>query len=120
MAATRQRRVGRLLMLVTVGLLLVNGRTMLSLILLMPGPTNDDWSAACSLSSRGQVDLEILRREVVARCLASACARRPLMTVLEGIQVPRTDKRMPGSGFLRPLPPPPGRAKLLSGGLDPE
>ena len=70
LAATRQRRVGRRLVLLTLGLLVVGGRTMLSRVLLVLGRAETDWSAAYRLFSRGRVDLEVLRREVVRRWLA--------------------------------------------------
>src|SRR5699024_10885913 len=101
LAATRQPRVARRLMLLTVGLVLVSGRTMLSRVLLVMGWGDTDWSAAYRLVSRGRVDLEVLRREVVRRWLAQLGPRTPLVTVLDGTQLPRTGRRMPGAGLLR-------------------
>ena len=87
-AATRQRRVGRRLVLLTVGLLLVSGRTMLSRVLLVLGLATDDWSAAYRVFAGGRVDLEVLRRGVVARWLALQRPHTPLVTVLDGTQLP--------------------------------
>lgn len=109
LAATRQRRVGQRLVHLTVGLLLVGGRTMLSRVLLVLGRGDTDWSAAYRLFSRGRVDLEVLRRDVVGRWLAQLGPRTPLVTVLDGTQVPRTGRRMPGAGLLRAPRTPPWR-----------
>jgi hypothetical protein len=46
---------------------------------------------------------------VVARWLAQVGPRAPLVTVLDGTQLPRTGRRMPGAGFLRAPRTPPWR-----------
>ena len=109
LAATRQRRVGQRLVHLTVGLLLVGGRTMLSRVLLVLGQGDMDWSAAYRLFARGRVDLEVLRREVVQRWLAQLGPRTPLVTVVDGTQLPRTGRRMPGAGWGRAPRTPPWR-----------
>jgi hypothetical protein len=101
LAATRQRRVGRRLVLLSLGLLLASGRTMLSRVLLVLGLSDQDWSAAYRLFTGRRLDLEVLRRDVVARWLALLGSRAPLVTVLDSTQLPRTGKKMPGTGFLR-------------------
>lgn len=109
LAATRQRRVGCRLVRLTLGVLLVGGRTMLSRVLLVLGLGAQDWSAAYRLFSQGRVDLEVLRRGVVIRWLALVGPHTPLVTVLDGTQLPRTGKKMPGAGFLRAPRTPPWR-----------
>lgn len=109
LAATAQRRVGHRLVLLTLGVLLVSGRTMLSRVLLVLGLADQDWSAAYRLFSGRRVDVEVLRRGVVTRWLEVVGARAPLVTVLDSTQVPRTGKRMPGAGFFRAPRTPPWR-----------
>jgi hypothetical protein len=109
LAATRQHRVGWRLVHLTVGLLLVGGRTMLSRVLLVLGRGDTDWSASYRLFSRGRVDLEVLRRDVVGRWLAQLGPRTPLVTVRDGTQLPRTGRHMPGAGLVRAPRTPPWR-----------
>ena len=109
LAATAQRRVGRRLIGLTFGLLLVSGRTMLSRVLLVLGLADQDWSAAYRLFACRRVDVDVLRRGVVARWLAQLGPRSPLLTVLDGTQLPRTGRRMPGAGLMRAPRTPPWR-----------
>jgi hypothetical protein len=101
-------------MLLTVGLLLVSGRTMLSRVLLVLGWGGRDWSAAYRLFSRGRLDLEVVRQDVVARWLGQLGPRAPLVTVVDGTQLPRTGRRMPGTGFARAPRTPPWRPGIHS------
>lgn len=99
--ATRQRRVAERLLMLSVGVLLVSGRRMVSRIVVVLGLADEDWSAAYRLFRCGRVDLEVLRRAVVARWLAVQRPHAPLVTVLDGTQLPRTGRHLPGAGWLR-------------------
>lgn len=101
LAATGQERVGLRLLARTMGLLVVSGRTMLTRVLLALGLSWRDWSAAYRLFRQGRLDWDVLRRGVVARWLASYPADGLLLVVLDGTQLPRTSRTMPGVGLLR-------------------
>lgn len=99
--ATRQSRVAERLLQLTLALVLVSGRRMVSRLLVWLGRGDDDWSAAYRLFTRGRVDLEVVRRAVVVRWIALHRPGTPLLTVLDGTQLPRTGRHMPGAGWLR-------------------
>src|SRR5688572_14318387 len=98
-AATSQSRVAQHLLRLTLGLVLVAGRAMLSRVLLVLGRADRDWSAAYRLFSCGRVDVDVLRRHAVVRWLALVGPHRPLVTVVDGTQLPRTGRRIPGAGW---------------------
>jgi|GEM_PF-834925 len=101
LAATGQERVGHRLLAVTMGLILVSGRTMLTRVLLALGLGWRDWSATYRLFRQARVDLAVLRRAALTRWLRQYPADGPLLVVLDGTQLPRTSRTMPGVGFLR-------------------
>ena len=101
LAATGQPRVGQRLLALTMGMLLVSGRTMLTRMLLALGLAWHDWTAAYRLFQRSRFDLDVLRRGVVADWQALYAGDAPLVVVLDGTQLPRTSRKLPGVGFLR-------------------
>lgn len=101
LAATHQQRVAARLVALTMGAILVSGRTMVTRVLIALGLDWRDWSAAYRLFSRTRVDLAVLRRGVLDDWLALYESQVPVGVVLDGTQLPRTSKKMPGVGFLR-------------------
>ncbi|MCO5223923.1 MAG: transposase [Thermomicrobiales bacterium] len=95
--ATHQRRTGRLLVL-TVGLVLVTGRSMVSRMLLVMGMASRDWTATYRVFSAPRVAISALQRQVIAHWLRLYARHDPVVVVVDGTQLPRTGRKMPGSG----------------------
>lgn len=99
--ATRQRRTALRVVLLTVGLVLVPGRTMLSRVLQVMGVATRDWSAAYRVFARPRLNIDHLRRLLIARWVALYPAGDPVVVVVDGTQLPRTGRKIPGVGFAR-------------------
>jgi hypothetical protein len=97
----RQRRTQERLLTLCLGYLQTLGRHTLSGVLRSLGRDGLDWSAAYRLFSQGRLDLEVARRDLLARVLAVLGTDDPLVVVLDGTQVPRSSARFPGVGWLR-------------------
>lgn len=105
--ATRQRRVADRLVGLTLAMLLTVGRHTLTRALVTAGQGQCDWSAAYRLFSRERVDLDLLRRGLVAHLTAHLPHRSPLVVVLDGTQLGRTSRTLVGVGWLKaPRTPP--------------
>lgn len=99
--ATRQRRTALRALLLTLGLVLVSGRTMVSRILMVTGYVTTDWTAAYRVFAHARIDLASLRTQVTADWLALHDATAPAIVVVDGTQLPRTGQKIPGVGFTR-------------------
>lgn len=99
--ATRQRRTGAQALVLTVGLLLVVGRTMLSRVLIATGRSTRDWSAAYRLFAHGRIRSDELWRQVALRWEHLYPDQAPVVMVMDATQLPRTGTKIPGSGFAR-------------------
>lgn len=97
--ATAQRRTAHRVLLLTCGYLLVTGRSMLSRVLVVLGLAQEDWSASYRVFNAGRIDMDQLHAQVVAAWVKLWPARTPLVVVVDATHLPRSGKRMPGSGY---------------------
>lgn len=105
-AATCQRRTALRLLMLTVGLVLVSGRSMVSRMLVVLGFGWHDWTAAYQIFSHPRVDITVLRTQIMAQWMALYEDDAPLVLVVDGTQLPRTGRKVPGVGFaLHPRTP---------------
>ena len=105
--ATRQRRTGLRLLLLTMGLVLVTGRSMISRMLIVMGMGSRDWSAMYRVFSTPRFDIRALRHQVMAHWLRLYAPHDPVVVVVDATQLPRTGRKIPGSGWGRaPRTPP--------------
>lgn len=106
-SAVRQGRVFDRLRGLVLGLVCVRVRHTLTQALLALGLTDTDPSAFYRLLSRGRVCYATLTRCFLAQTLAECPAVGPYVAVVDGVQVPRHSRRMPGTAWLRcPRTPP--------------
>ncbi|MGC4192319.1 MAG: transposase [Thermomicrobiales bacterium] len=94
-ACVQQRTTQRCITL-TIGLLLAVGRQTVTGVLVTIGAGDRDWSSAYRLFRTPSVALDALRRTLLAQVLATVGRTGPLVVVLDGTQLPRTGRRMPG------------------------
>lgn len=99
--ATHQRRTALRLLVLTMGLVLVSGRSMVSRMLVVLGLGWRDWTAAYRVFSDERVSIVCLRSQLVAAWLALHAADAPVVVVVDGTQLPRTGRKIPGVGFAR-------------------
>jgi hypothetical protein len=69
--------------------------------LLALGLTDADWSAWYRLFSRERVDEEGLARCLLAETLGHAAANEPYVVACDGVQIPRSSRKMPGTSWLK-------------------
>lgn len=101
MQATRQRRTGLRLAVLTVSTLLALGRHTISQCVLVVGAGELDWTAWYRLFNRQRVRMPVLYRQVVGRLLAELGPDDPLIITLDATQLPRSSRRFPGVGWTR-------------------
>ena len=100
--AVRQERVFVRLIHLTLGSLLHLGRATPSQMLVALGLGDLDWSAWYRLFNRARVALPLVYQQMVSHLVAVVPAAEPVLAVVvDGTQVPRTSRRMPGCGFAR-------------------
>jgi hypothetical protein len=105
--AVGQRRVFDRLRALVVGQLCTVARHTLTQALLALGLQDTDPSAFYRLLGRGRVCYATLTRCFLRETLAQVPAEGPYVVVVDGVQVPRTSRRMPGTAWLRcPRTPP--------------
>jgi hypothetical protein len=89
------------------GHLCTAARHTLTQVLLALGLVDADWSAFYRLFSHARLDYEVLTRCFVRATLAQIPAEGPYVVTLEGVPLPRSSQRMPGTAWLKnPRTPP--------------
>lgn len=83
------------------GQLLTFGRHTITQSLLALGLVDDDWSGFYRLLSEPRLDVAALRRCLFRQTLAHSLPSEPYVVVIDGVQVPRHSRTMPGSSWLR-------------------
>lgn len=99
--ATRQRRTALRALLLTIGLVLVTGRSMISRVLMVTGMDRGDWTAFYRVFAQGRLDVNALRGQVLSHWLAMYAHDTPVVVVVDGTHLPRTGRKVPGVGFAR-------------------
>lgn len=97
--ACAQERVWVRLELLVIGLLTSLGRHTLSQCIVTLGAGDADWSAWYRLFSTPRVAVETLQRQVVAAMVGLLDRHAPLAVALDATHLPRTGRRMPGTGW---------------------
>lgn len=97
----RQRRTAERFLTLTLGLVQALGRHTITQLLLGLGHGDRDWSAAYRLFRRARIDLEVARRTLVVGVLRHVPRTQPLVVVLDATQLPRTSRRLVGTGWLK-------------------
>ncbi len=76
-------------------------------LLLALGLTDSDWSAWYRLFSVPRLDYDALSAQFLRETLVQLPADGPYVTVVDGVQLPRNSRRMPGTSWLKaPRTPP--------------
>lgn len=76
-------------------------------LLLALGVTGSDWSAWYRLFSHPRLDYDALSAQFVRETLAQIPAEGPYVVAVDGVQLPRSSRRMPGTSWLKaPRTPP--------------
>jgi hypothetical protein len=99
-AAVQQQRVFDRLRALVVGQLCTQGRHTLTGALAALGLVDSEPSAFYRLLSRGRVCYQTLTRCLVRQTLSEVPASEPYVAVVDGVQVPRSSRRMPGTAWL--------------------
>lgn len=83
------------------------GRHTLTQVLLALGLSQADWSGFYRLLSRPRLDYEQLSACFLAETLAAVPVEQPYVVALDGVQIPRSSRTMPGTSWLKaPRTPP--------------
>jgi len=140
--AFRQDRTAQRSTALALGWLGAFGRHTISQLLLGLGQGESDWTAWYRLFSRGRVDYDRLTACLLAQTLAQSEPHEPYLLIVDGTQIPRHSRTMPGTTWLRhpgtpvfrpgihraqrcldlawlPLPSPDGYSRALPLRLDP-
>ena len=83
------------------GQLLTLGRHTITQSLVSLGLVDDDWSGFYRLLSAPRLDIEALRRCLFRQTLAHTLPNEPYVVAVDGVQVPRHSRTMPGTSWLR-------------------
>jgi hypothetical protein len=82
-------------------------RRTITQVLLTLGLVDADWSTFYRLFSRPRLDYGVLTRCFLRQTLAQIPADGPYVAVVDGVQLPRSSQRMPGTSWLKcPRTPP--------------
>jgi hypothetical protein len=105
--AVRQARCFVRLRALVVGTVLAVARPTITGLLLTLGLHDADWSAFYRLFSRQRLDYDLLTRCYLRATLAQMPPEGPYVTVVDGTQLPRASRTMPGTAWLKcPRTPP--------------
>jgi hypothetical protein len=106
-AAVGQERCFSRLRVLVVGMLLRVARPTITGLLQAVGLHDADWSAFYRLFSAGRLDYERLTHCFVRQTLAEMPPTGPYVAVVDGVQLPRSSQKMPGTAWLKnPRTPP--------------
>ena len=108
-AAFHQERAYHRLAVLAIGLLCAFSRHTLTQVLVALGQGDQDWSAAYRLFSVPRVDIDRLCRCFLHQTLAHVPLDQPYLVALDGVQIPRRSRRMPGTSWLHDPHSPPFR-----------
>lgn len=98
-----QRRVANRAMALLMAELFAFGRHTVTQLLLALGLTAEDWSAWYRLFSRQRYDEEATSGVMLAEALSEVAEGDPFVLGVDGFHVPRTSRKMPGTGWMRGL-----------------
>lgn len=84
-----------------VGQLLTLGRHTITQSLITLGHVQEDWSAFYRLLGVPRVDGDELRRCLLRETLAEVPVEAPYVVAMDGVQVPRSSRTMPGTSWLK-------------------
>jgi hypothetical protein len=105
--AVRQARVFDRLRALVLGHLCTAARHTLAQTLLALGVVDADWSAFYRLFSAPRLDYETLTRCFLRQTVAQIPLDGPYVAVVDGVQIPRSSRTMPGTAWLKcPRTPP--------------
>ena len=106
-AAVRQTRCFARLRALVVGALCTVARHTSAQALLALGLSDSDWSAVYRLFSHARLDYNLLTRCFVRATLAQIPTVGPYVAAVDGVQIPRASRTMPGTAWLKcPRTPP--------------
>lgn len=98
--AVRQERVFVRLAQLSLGSVLTLGRQTITQMLVVLGVGGHDWSAWYRLFSDARLDLAVIARTLVTQVVAVIPADAAAIAVgVDGTQLPRSSRKLPGSGF---------------------
>lgn len=114
--AFQQERSFQRMLALTFGHLFAFARHTVTQSLLALGVTDSDWSAWYRLFSIPRLNYDTLTRCFLRETLADLPATAPYVTVVDGVQIPRHSRTMPGTAWLKhpetpPFKPGPHRAQ---------
>jgi hypothetical protein len=105
--AIRQARCVDRLRALVLGQVCSGARRTRTQVLLTLGLIAADWSAFYRLFSHARLDYDVLTRCFVQQTLAQIPPQEPYVAVVDGVQLPRSSQRMPGTSWLKsPRTPP--------------
>jgi len=98
------------------GHLFAFARRTITQALLALGLTDSDWSAFYRLFAEGRIDYERLSGRFFLETLPHVAPSEPYVAVVDGVQLPRSSNKMPGTSWLKcprtpPFSPGPHRAQ---------
>jgi DDE superfamily endonuclease len=99
--AVRQARCFDRLRALVVGHLCTAARHTITQVLLTLGLVDADWSAFYRLFSVPRLDYGLLTQCFLQATLAQIPPQGPYVAVVDGVQLPRSSKRMPGTSWLK-------------------
>ena len=99
--AVRQARCFDRLRALVVGQVCSAARRTITQVLLALGLSDADWSAFYRLFSHARLDYDVLTRCFVQQTLAQLPPQEPYVAVVDGVQLPRSSQRMPGTSWLK-------------------
>lgn len=105
--AVGQERVFARLVVLTLGMVSALGRHTITQLLVAVGLGEAEWSGFYRLFSQNRFDPDAAGVALVGETLAEVAVDAPSLAVIDGVQVPRTSQRMPGTSWLKcPRTPP--------------
>jgi hypothetical protein len=105
--AFRQERPYQRCVALVLGHLAAFSRHTITQLLVALGLGQVDWSGFYRLFSTPRVDYDALSTQLVGETLAAVGQEAPYLVGLDGVQIPRTSQRMPGTSWLKaPRTPP--------------
>lgn len=99
--AFRQERIYKRVVAMVIGELFAFGRHTITQVLLVLGLTEGDWSAWYRLFSQERFEMDELSRILFEQTLEHVAEDEVYVSGVDGVQVPRCSKKMPGTGWLK-------------------
>jgi hypothetical protein len=108
-SACGQARVFRRLEALTLGQVIAFGRRTVTQMLVALGLTEADWTAFYRVLSVPRLDYGVLARTFLQQVAATSTASEPWVVAVDGVQVPRSSRTLPGTAWLKAPRTPPWR-----------